>query len=188
MLEFIMCIPLMAILIAAIFFFGWVMRNQQRVRIADRYTSWKHVYDTTPSTQLLNEKFFDDRGYNVYWSIDSDTVTKSVREKFIDKITDRDNEAGLYAEDIVGRNLPGGSYVLLRSQFNTNSARWRKWAESGAIERTHVRDGRSWIRGETQMPYSIRDMYLEQLNNFATNPALESSGGDMIESLYMNGW
>ena len=82
MLEFIMCIPLMAILIAAIFFFGWVMRNQQRVRIATRYASWKHVYDTSPSTQQLNEKFFDDRGYDVYRSIDIDAETEDVREKF----------------------------------------------------------------------------------------------------------
>ena len=134
-------------------------------------------------------RFFDDRGYDIYRSIDSDTETKDVRESFVDKVTERDNAATLYAEDMVGRNLPGGSYALLRSQFRTNSGRWRKWAESGAFERTHVRDGRSWILGETRMPYSIRDIYLEQLNNFATSfPDEASSSGDMIQTLYLNGW
>lgn len=180
-----MCIPLMAILIAAIFFFGWVMRNQQRVRIATRYTSWKSVYDAKPSTQELNEKFFDGRGYNVDRSVDPDTITKSVREKFIDKVPASDNKADLYAEDIVSRNLPRGSYAMLRSQFSTNSGRWREWAESGALERTHVRDGKSWIRGETQMPSSIRDIYLEELNDLVDDG---SAGGEMIRTLYINGW
>ena len=134
MLEFVMCIPLMAILIAAIFFFGWVMRNQQRVCIAARYTSWKYVYDTTPSTQQLNDKFFDDRGHDIYIDLDSDTATNQVRESFINEVTTSDADAGEYAQDLISRNLPGGSYALLRSQFATNSPRWRKWAESGALE------------------------------------------------------
>ena len=188
MLEFIMCIPLMAILIAAIFFFGWVMRNQQRVRIADRYTSWKRVYDTTPSEQDINEKFFDDRGYNISREVDSDTATNQVRESFIDAVEKRDAPAGGYAQDLINRNLPGGSYVLLRSQFNTNSGKWKKWAESGAIERSHVRDGRPWIRGQTQMPNSIRDLYLQQLHDAVTSPSLNSSGGNLIRTLYMEGW
>jgi len=184
MLEFVMCIPLMAILIAGIFFFGWVMRNQQRVRIADRYASWKCVYSTPPSSQQLNEQFFDNRGYDIYMDFDSDTITNNVRESFIEKITARDAEAGEYADDLLSRNLPGGSYALLRSRFSTNNARWRQWAESGAIERSHVRDGRPWIRGETQMPNSIRNIYLEELDDLVNDA---SSGGDMIQTLYMGG-
>lgn len=186
MLEFVMCIPLIGILIAGIFFFGWVMRNQQRVRIADRYASWKCVYDTTPSTQQLNEQFFDGRGYDIYTSFDSDLVTNDVRESLIDAVKERDTDAAVYAEDIVGRNLPGGSYALLRSQFSANSARWRKWAESGPIERSHVRDGRSWVRSETQMPDSIRDIYLEQLHDVVTPQG--PSENDIIQTLYMSGW
>ena len=189
MLEFVMCIPLMVIVIAGIFFFGWVMRNQQRVYIADRYASWKSVYSSKPSTQQINEQFFDDRGYDIYMDLDSDTVTNQVRKSFIDAVTARDTETGVYAEDLVSRNLPGGSYALLRSQFDTNSPRWRKWAESGPIEHSHVRDGRSWVRGETLMPHSIRDIYLQELHDFVTGfPTDASSGGDMIETLYMSGW
>ena len=191
MLEFVMCIPLMAILIAAIFFFGWVMRNGQRVRIADRYASWKSVYSTPPSTQQLNEQFFDDRGYDIYMDLDSDTVTNNIRELFLEAVTTSDTGAGgygEYADDLVS-NLPGGSYALLRSRFSTNNARWRQWAESGAIERSHVRDGRPWIRGETQMPNSIRDIYLEQLDEFLDGFGDEAaSGGDMIQTLYTSGW
>ena len=66
-----MSIPLMVVVIAAIFFFGWVMRNAQRVRIADRYTSWKSVYDhyVVPSEQQINEKFFAGRGYDIYVNV-----------------------------------------------------------------------------------------------------------------------
>ena len=189
MLEFIMCIPLMVIVIAGIFFFGWVMRNQQRIQIADRYASWKSVHSSEPSTQHINEKFFDDRGYDIYMDLDSDTITKNVRDSFIDSVTNYDTGAGQYSNDLINRNLPGGSYSLLRSQFDTNSPKWRKWAESGAMERTHVRDGLPWVRGETFMPYSIRDIYLKQLDDFVTAfPSQGSSGGDMIQTLYMSGW
>ncbi len=40
-----MCIPLLALVIAGTFFFGQVMRNQQRLRVADRYVAWRLVHN-----------------------------------------------------------------------------------------------------------------------------------------------
>ncbi len=187
LLEFIICIPLMAVLIAGIFFFGWVMRNQQRMRIADRYASWKSVHSSTPSTQDINEQFFADRGDNIQLDFDTETSTRQVRYKFVEAFSD--SSAGLYVQNLVDKNLPGGSHVFLESEFTTNNARWRQWAESGGLQHSHVRDGRYWIRGETQMPLSIRDIYLHELDDFVTGfPTQASTGADLIQSLYLGGW
>ncbi len=42
-IESIFCVPLIAIILGLTFFFGWAMRNQQRVIISDRYAVWRLV-------------------------------------------------------------------------------------------------------------------------------------------------
>jgi hypothetical protein len=44
MIESVMVIPLMAGVIAAIFYFGWTMGNQQRLRMAERHVAWHNVH------------------------------------------------------------------------------------------------------------------------------------------------
>ena len=50
MIEFAMCIPLLALLITGMFFFGWAMRNQQKVKISDRYAVWRVVHNAKART------------------------------------------------------------------------------------------------------------------------------------------
>lgn len=50
MVEFVMCIPLLALLIAGMFFLGWAMRNQQKVKISNRYAAWRDVHNAKART------------------------------------------------------------------------------------------------------------------------------------------
>jgi len=45
MVEFVLCVPLLAMLIAGMFFFGWALRNQQKTKLAARYTAWRDVHN-----------------------------------------------------------------------------------------------------------------------------------------------
>ncbi|MHC4983662.1 MAG: TadE family protein, partial [Planctomycetota bacterium] len=59
MIEFVLCIPLLAFVIMVIFFFGWAMSNQQQVKISGRYAAWGEVRGKgLASPQRLNSMFF----------------------------------------------------------------------------------------------------------------------------------
>ena len=55
LLEFVMSLPILLLVIAGIFFFGQVMRNQQRMRVADRYVSWRHLHNNQAGTDMQDQ-------------------------------------------------------------------------------------------------------------------------------------
>jgi hypothetical protein len=55
LLEFVMSLPILLLVIAGIFFFGQVMRNQQLMRVADRYVSWRHLHNGQAGTDLQDQ-------------------------------------------------------------------------------------------------------------------------------------
>ena len=59
MIEFVLCIPLLALVIAAVFFFGMVMRNQQRLRAADRYVVWRTVHNGQANADASDQAYFE---------------------------------------------------------------------------------------------------------------------------------
>jgi hypothetical protein len=98
MLEFIMVIPLLAVVIAGTFFFGQLMRNQQRLRIADRYEAWQPEGDSNP---LL----FDGRGENV--SIRTGTGPTETLEDLYAQASGESPEADRLAEWLLLTGSPG---------------------------------------------------------------------------------
>jgi len=55
LLEFVMCIPLLALIIAATFFFGMVMRNEQQLCVTDRYHAWRTVHNSDASVDMNDQ-------------------------------------------------------------------------------------------------------------------------------------
>ena len=55
LLEFVMSLPILLLVIAGIFFFGQVMRNQQRLRVSDRYVSWRHLHNNQAGTDMQDQ-------------------------------------------------------------------------------------------------------------------------------------
>ena len=86
-----MCIPLLALIIAATFFFGMVMRNQQRLRVADRYVAWRNLHnrdaaaDATSYAYILygepDEGELRDEFSQEYLEANSTTVTTEFLNK-----------------------------------------------------------------------------------------------------------
>ncbi|MCD4825254.1 MAG: pilus assembly protein [Phycisphaerae bacterium] len=57
LIEFVVCIPLLALIIAATFFFGMLMRNQQRLRVADRYVAWRNLHNRDASADATSQAY-----------------------------------------------------------------------------------------------------------------------------------
>ena len=60
MLEFIVCLPLLILVIGGTYFFGMVMRDDQRLCASDRYHAWRIVHNADAKTDMK------DQGHKLY--------------------------------------------------------------------------------------------------------------------------
>ncbi|NBB96161.1 MAG: hypothetical protein GVY16_10545 [Planctomycetes bacterium] len=196
MVEFIACIPLLALVVAATYFFGWSMRNQQRVIVADRYTCWRgfhgtHNYRSEDVSRhygvqdwagFLDTVFFNRRTNSVGHSIGGGP--RDVRLQWIDEARTRGSaDAGEVAGDLENGHLPWGRRTHLTADFAATYRIYERLGP-GAIGARHGRDGQPWRRGQARLRQTILDLYLGDLDD-------QISGLDLYEEirmLYMNGW
>ncbi len=185
LVEFVMSIPLLAFVIAVTFFFGWSMRNQQRVRIADRYAAWRGVYGQSSSPEDLNEMFFGGEGVRTTHTVDDGPG--ETLEEFVEAAESQSAQAGDLAEELVEeRYVPGGRGDEVGSEFTASMDLWRRLA-SGAIKSYHTREGRSWRRTDCSLNYAILDLYLYDLDE-KVNDITSTSVAEAMRSLYLQGW
>ena len=186
MLEFVLCIPFLALLIAGIFFLGWAMRNQQKVRTADRYASWRSLHDHVWSNNgrsmggELNVKFFAEKGVGV--SHTEGGGPTETREEYATVADEQSAEVGEYTEEFL-THQPRGRKADVSSDFETSIYRFGY----GAIESRHVRDGRQWRREETGVRRAVLDVYLKDLEDAVENID-DGMMRSAVQNLYYNGW
>ena len=78
MVEFVLCVPLLAMLIAGMFFFGWALRNQQKTKLAARYTAWRDVHNFNAGIDAIHKA----------WLLYGNPNQQSQREEFIEGYTE----------------------------------------------------------------------------------------------------
>ncbi|MBT3278916.1 MAG: hypothetical protein HN909_08005 [Phycisphaerales bacterium] len=54
LLEFVFCLPFFLLIIAGTFMFGTMMRNEQRLRVTDRYVSWRVSHNSDAGVDASN--------------------------------------------------------------------------------------------------------------------------------------
>lgn len=184
--EFVMAIPLLAMVMAGTFFFGWAMRNHQRMCVADRYAAWRSVYVAAPSAGALNAECFDGRGEGTSLTITAGP--DGTLDAFVAVAGEQSPLAGELAEELVAEELvPWGAEACVESQFSTSVAFWRRLAR-GAMETRHVREGPDWVRGEVYVGAAIRELYLDDLDRALYGQAATTSIGQSLRRLYEQGW
>lgn len=183
--EFVMAIPLLVLVIAGTFFLGWVMRNHQRLRVADRYAAWRNVHASTPSSEQVNEEFFDGRGIDI--RLRSDAGDPRILETWVGTVQTDSEDAGDLVENLVfSFRVPRGSGMTVETKFDTNNAFWKKLADS-PMDSRHVREGRDWVRGEVNVGEAMRDLYFGDLEQ-AVKQTAGTSISESLRNLYRYGW
>ncbi|MBN1941807.1 MAG: pilus assembly protein [Phycisphaerae bacterium] len=183
--EFVLAIPLLALVIAGTFFFGWVMRNHQRLRVADRYAAWRSVEDGLPSGNEIDAEFFAGRGEGT--SLEDDSGPDGTLEDFIVSAREESDAAGDLAENFVTADrVPRGRGVTVKSRFATNVEFWRKMA-ADAMDSRHVREGPDWRHGQVNVGGAMRDLYFDDLEQAVDDIAGENIS-QALRNLYQNGW
>ena len=186
-IEFAMSIPLMATVLAAIFFFGWGMQSQQRVKIAGRYASWRRVKtgQWTPANESLDSILFDGRTSD--HSIDGGNGPSESLTLVVSAAGDVSPDAGDLAQRTISDRWPRGQRAHVSAEFTPKLDSFRRL--TGAIHDTHVRDGRVWRRHQASNLTAVRDQFLLEFDELMDScPSPGDSLAGEIQRLYLGGW
>jgi hypothetical protein len=177
MIEMVLVLPVVLLLLALTFFFGWAMDNQQRVITAARYASWKSVYQRHGvSGERLDEAFF--QGRQAAPGADYGGGPDQTRVDYVDEAYRASSEAGDLVDHLVN-GLPRGSVARARATFATGHGVWSRF--EGAIRRTHGRDGVEWRRGQAWLAGTLREGCFRPLDDALDG--VEAPGDDLAEQV-----
>ena len=184
--EFAVCIPLLALVVVVTFFFGWAMVNQQHVWTADRYACWRQVRTgTVPSDDELNRDFFGGKARNV--ATDRDGGTSVPEQGLVDDVAAANAAAGDLARGLVMDRFPKGLGVNAQAEFPTDVRVWQRY--TGAIHSRSARIGVEWRWRQARCETVVADQMFTSLEGaLQTFPAPGTVMGSFLRSLYRNGW
>ena len=192
--ELAVCIPLIAVIIAMVFFLGFAMTNHQRVRLSARYTVWRDLYGwyeiSDPPGRVLNR---DEALNMIFFNYKADPVSidgpHAMQPQTISDLVAAAGQMGAWPEEFadrtVAQSFPHGSCVKVSAKFPTTVKAWEDF--TGAISSRHCRDGVEWRRSQVSYLQAIRDQFLADLD--AAVMAVDDAGlRNSIQALYLEHW
>lgn len=202
LLELVMAMAFFAFLFVAIFFFGWAMVNQQHVKEAARYVSWRWVADhendpnnvspwNDPNQPGLNEMFFrsESAGFSVNY-FDGDDIEF---DELVQAAESRSNYAGSFSNALLLDPPVGYNHFAhavgaeVGSSFNSDIDYFKQF--SGDIVSHHIRDGVEWRWHQADIRHVTRIQFLQSLDDqLKSIPGPGAAMGEMIRGLYLRGW
>jgi len=187
LIEFVMIIPMLAMIIGLTFFFGWTMANRLHVRESSRYAAWRHVRTKSAvGSGRLNEAFYDHRGTNI--GITRGLGTEETIDDLITAAGTMGSEHATFADSVIWGCGHQGRTVRVRAKFPSEVGLYRRF--QGRLASYHARDGRQWRREDDLTPeQDVRDVFLSDLDQALY--ALENGGSRMAKVMritYLNKW
>jgi len=149
LIEFVMIIPMLAMIIGLTFFFGWTMANRLHVRESSRYAAWRHVRTKSAvGSGRLNEAFYDHRGTNI--GITRGLGTEETIDDLITAAGTMGSEHATFADSVIWGCGHQGRTVRVRAKFPSEVGLYRRF--QGRLASYHARDGRQWRREDDLTP------------------------------------
>lgn len=185
-MEFVLAIPLLALVLGLTMFFGWALMHKHQVIVADRYSSWQRV--TTgqwPSEEKINELCFNDRASDV--DLDGTGPVRQTVYEWVQAAGGKSGQAEALADELYVNRFPTGKRARVSATFQSNQALWERF--SGAISHRHGREGVTWRRDEVRCWTTLRDQYYGDVDNLLQRvPAPADGMANMIRGLYLARW
>jgi hypothetical protein len=202
LIEFVMIIPFLATILGLTVIFGWGMVNQQHVKVADRFQTWRKVREgNRVGAKTLNERLFmgylDEDAYRDNGQTGG-TQTGETFETFsdlMDKAQEQSEDAGILAGALLGtENEKGeaerGRETTVRGKFPSDIG-IIKTVENyqGSINHSHMRDGREWRWRQLRCEDVLKDEFLSELDDTLEDVASPGDGlAEMAQALYLEKW
>ncbi|MBT3201189.1 MAG: pilus assembly protein [Phycisphaerales bacterium] len=193
-IEFTMVIPFLAAIMGFTWFFGWAMTNQQHIKIADRYQTWRQVRaGSGVSAETLNKRIFqgyldEDRYHQNGGTYSSETI--KTLQGLVEAAGAQSPEAGTLAYPIVMDKAEHGKWITVHGNFPSDIGIFQQVENyQGDIRHTHMRDGREWRWRQLRCEDIIRDEFLEDLDSTLTGVPSPGNGlAAMARQLYLSRW
>jgi hypothetical protein len=183
LIEFIMAVPFFALLMGLTFFFGWSMKNQQHVRISDRYVAWRDVRVGRYDPNDLNEKFYGGTATSV--DVARGGGPDRTLEDLADEASNNSAEAGTLAEECAVNRWPRGRRVEIHAEFPADVGLWRDLGLNGPIRSEHMRDGVEWRCGDRVFNNGpVKEQFLRDFDRSLPNTRM----GRVLRILYDYKW
>ncbi|MCP4376219.1 MAG: hypothetical protein GY794_08615 [bacterium] len=194
MIEFVMIIPLLAAILGFTFFFGWAMVNQQHVKIADRFQTWRRVRSgSRVSAESLNDGIFqgyldEDRYYHDVGTFT--TETSKTLEELVMAAGVQSPDAEILANPLVMEDAERGRLTTVHGHFPSEIGIFQQVENyQGDIRHTHMRDGREWRWQQLWCEPVIKDEFLYELDSTLLGVPSPGSGlAGMARGLYIIRW
>lgn len=190
LIEFVLIVPLIATILGLTFFFGWSMKNQQKVKVSSRYHTWRRLHcgsypkhPTQGRHLTLNEMHFANEGSGVGTSGGHGPIQS------LEELVAATSTYGKQAQDLAGtlvmEHCPRGRSGNVSAGFPTDVGIWERFR--GPIRHGHTRDGKEWRRGEFSYLEPIKDLFLHDLDEeilAIAHPQLREN----LRRLYLKRW
>ncbi len=188
MIEFVMVMPFLGFILALIFFFGFAMKNQQRVKAAARYQSWYRVNHATGERidnrhPTLNEMFFYDKASS--WGSGGGVGPIDSLEELTEATSEYREKTYDLAHDLLMSHASKGSHATASGRFPSGVDLWDNF--HGSIRSEHTRDGHEWRHGHLNYLQPVRDNFLEELDEHIETIDHEQLRQN-IQRLYLKRW
>jgi len=186
-----MCVPLFALIIGLTFFFGWSMRNQQRVKAASRYQAWRRVHPDGrphwPGGRLvsLNEMFFGETAKDPVGTGGGSGPDDSLNE-LVEATSDYGRQTYDLADALVMKHFPRGARASVSARFPSSLNMWEKFR--GSMHQHHIRDGVEWRRGQMSYLEPIKDQFLQELDGHIEEYIRDEDLKKNLQALYLKRW
>ena len=193
-IEFVMVIPLLAAILGFTFFFGWAMVNQQHVKIADRFQTWRNVRaGSGVGANTLNDRIFqghlDEHSYHQDSGTFSSETLKTL-EGLVMAAGAQSPQAEALAYPMVMDRSPRGRWTTVHGRFPSEIGIFQQVENyQGDIRHTHMRDGKEWRWRQIWCEPVIRDEFLFELDSTLKGVPSPGDGlAAMARRLYLTRW
>ena len=194
LIEFVMVIPLLAMILGLTFFFGWAMVNQQHIKVADRFQTWRKVRaGSSVGAATLNDRIFqghlDEEAYHQNSGTYSTETVKTL-EELVMAAGAQSAGAEVLADKVVMEKSPRGRWTTVHGRFPSEIGIFRKIDDyRGSIRHTHMRDGKEWRWRQVWCEEVIKDEFLFDLDSTLLGVPSPGDGlAAMARRLYLTRW
>lgn len=197
MLEFVVVIPLIAMVIAATFFFAWGLRNRMGVEMSVRFMSWAAArkvplperYGITWHDVIMDHLLMSRTVRHIYYKqFNKRKETYQTPRDLSDYVADYSPQAAPVADKLVTQRWPLASgFSISRATFPTPSGVWEKL--SGNYNGRYIRDGVEWRCGEAANEEELTDEFQRKLDEaLMAVPDVSMDMAKVFRRLYLSTW
>ncbi|MCL2701713.1 MAG: pilus assembly protein [Phycisphaerae bacterium] len=185
LVEAVLALPLLMVILGLVWWVGWAMTNQQRVKSAAHYAAWRGAYGDGVTEAEIERVEFVGKG-----TVREYTLGGGPRET-IDELVDVAALASPQAAHLADRGPRAryrkGNFVRLSGEFPTSVGLWNRY--QGDIRSRAGREGPTWRHRDAAIRDAILEMYFPELDTRMRSVPRPGDGmAEMVRDLYISGW